>query len=223
MIEPNKILRSSRRSLALTINEKGDLIIHAPKNMPLEQIFNFIEKKQNWIETKQNSIKHILNDNKDIINYNTIFFLGKKCKVFEVLNLETAYLLNNTLCIPNSKGNLKKKIIYLKEWYIKNIDKILVPRIEKLSKLMKQSFNQISIISSKRKWGMCSVNRDLFFNYKLLMLTPDLIDYVIIHELAHLIELNHSKKFWNIVKATIPNYKKQIEMLKQCGFIINLM
>ena len=66
--------------------------------------------------------------------------------------------------------------------------------------------NRISIKNTKTRWGSCSEYGNLNFNYKIIYLKPELADYLIIHELCHLGELNHSKKYWDLVKKTVPNF-----------------
>lgn len=207
--------------MSLTINEKGELIVHAPQNMPLYDIFDFIKKKEKWIESKCNNILNILNNNKNIVEYNEVFFLGKKYNVLTTEGLKFPYITESSLLLPVCKNKDKQKTA-IKTWLMSSVQNILIARVQKLSEFMKQSFNEINIINSRAKWGMCDNKRNLYFNWKLLMLSPDLIDYVIIHELSHLIELNHSKKFWEIVKAVIPNYKNLRNLLKECGFLIKL-
>ena len=221
MIEPKEIVRTKRKSLALTINERGELIVHAPKNMPIYEIMGFVQKKQDWINKKITNINSILSKNKDIVEYNEIFFIGKRYRVMQTKGIDKPFLTDNSLILvaTKSKRNIQKQ---LKEWYMSNIDDILIPRIHKLAELMKQKYSSVNIINSKAKWGMCDSKRNLYFNWKLLMLSPDLIDYVIIHEIAHLIELNHSTKFWKIVGAVIPNYKHSKEVINRCGFLIKL-
>lgn len=221
MIEPKQIIRTSRKTLALTINEKGELIVHAPKNMPLYDIVNFIEKKEDWILKKTQSVENILSKNRDIIEYNEIFFLGKRYKVVETKGVEELFLTEETILIPPCKSITKRQKM-LMDWYLQNTEAVLMPRIEKLISFMKQKYNSIKIINSKVKWGMCDSKRNLYFNWKLLMLSPEIIDYIIIHEISHLIELNHSKKFWEIVGAVIPSYKKHKEVINKCGFLIKL-
>lgn len=221
MIEPKKIIRTKRRSLAITINQYGELIVHAPKNMPLYDIIEFVNKKQKWIEEKTQAINDVLSKHKEIIEYKEIFFLGRRYKICETQGIEESYLTENTLLIRPCK-NFAKKQEQLKEWYLSNVDKILIPRIEKLAKFMKQQYSTINILNSKAKWGMCDNKKNIYFNWKLLMLSPELIDYIIIHELAHLIELNHSPKFWEIVRAVLPNYKHLKEVINKCGFLIKL-
>ena len=221
MIEPKEIIRTNRKSLALTINEKGELIVHAPKSMPLFEIMSFIEKKEDWITKKTESISNILDKNKKIVEYDEVFFLGKRYKVVETRGVDEAYLTQNSLIISQcSSLNKKKKL--LENWYLENTEQILLPRVQKLSTLMKLRYKSIKIINSKAKWGMCDSKRNLYFNWKLLMLSTDVVDYIIIHELSHLIELNHSKKFWDIVGAVLPTYKHQKEIVNRCGFLIKL-
>lgn len=220
-IKPKEIIRTNRKSLALTINEKGELIVHAPKDMPLYDIVSFIEKKSDWIEKKTNNIENILSKNKSIVEYDEIFFLGKRYKVVETKGIEEPYLTESSILIGFCKSQAKRQK-ELMNWYLQNTEDVLMPRIQKLVTFMKQRYNSIKIINSKAKWGMCDSKRNLYFNWKLLMLSPEIIDYIIIHEIAHLIELNHSKKFWEIVGAVIPNYKKKKEVVNKCGFLIKL-
>ena len=221
MIEPKEIVRTNRKSLALTINEKGELIVHAPKYMPLYEIVNFIEKKEDWITKKSESINSLLNRNKDIVNYNEIFFLGKRYKVIETKGVENPFITKDTILIEICKTNAKKQKL-LKEWYMQNVESILMPRVQRLTEFMKQKYKSVKIINSKAKWGMCDSKKNLYFNWKLLMLSPEIIDYVIIHETSHLIELNHSPKFWEIVGAVLPKYKHYKQVINKCGFLIKL-
>ena len=221
MIEPKQIIRSNRRTLALTIDENGELIVHAPKSMALFEIFNFIEKKSDLVENKINTVRGTLEKNRQIISYEEIFFLGKRYKVVEVNGLDSAYLTKDSICVEPCKTKKKRESV-LKNWFLENTEKTLIPRIEKLLTFMKQKSKSIKIINSKAKWGMCDSKQNLYFNWKLLMLSPELIDYVIVHEISHLIELNHSKKFWSIVGGVIPNYKHLKEVINRCGFLIKI-
>ena len=129
-MEPKEIIRTKRKSLALTINEKGELIVHAPKDMPIEDIMQFVAKKQSWITKKSNDINSILEKNREIVSYNEIFFLGKRYKVVETKGINNPYLTNDSLLIENvSNINKKKKI--LQKWYLSNIETTLVPNFKR--------------------------------------------------------------------------------------------
>lgn len=115
-------------------------------------------------------------------------------------------------------NNLKRKIPKSNyEDYIKNKEKVLNlinTKVEKFNKIYKFKFNKINIKNQKTRWGSCSAKKNLNFNYRLIFLPNKVIDYIIVHELCHLKEFNHSRKFWNLVGRTIFNYadiKKELK------------
>ena len=77
-------------------------------------------------------------------------------------------------------------------------------------------YGRITIREQKTRWGSCSSKGNLNFNWKLLLLDPELLDYVVVHELAHRREMNHSKNFWKIVEAELPDYRERRRRLKEC-------
>jgi predicted metal-dependent hydrolase len=79
-------------------------------------------------------------------------------------------------------------------------------KLNRFNKFYRFEINRIAIKNTKTRWGSCSSKRNLNFNYKIIYLRPELADYLIVHELCHLGELNHSKRFWTLVVKTIPNY-----------------
>lgn len=221
IIAPKEIIRSNRHSLALTINEQGDLIVKAPFSMPIEKIYNFINEKQKWIEKKQNYIKSTLSQNEQIMEYNQIFFLGKKYNVILIKGLEHNYLTKEYLAIDYTKStNVKES--HIKDFFLDNVEQILLPRVKYLSSIIKVEPACIKIINSKAKWGMCDNKKVIYLNWKLCMLPPNIIDYVITHELCHIKHLNHSKEFWKQVYTYDNHYKEDISIIKKLNFLIKL-
>lgn len=221
MIVPKVIKRSNRRSLAITIDEKGDLIVKAPYLMTLDEIFSFLNKKQTWIEDRQTRIKSLLSQNYQLVNYQKVLFLGKQYQVCYSKGIETPYLTQDALILNYTKSLAVVKA-QIKEFLTSSCDDILIPRISKIASKIGVFYKSIKIVSSKVKWGMCDNNHNLYFNFKLLMLSPQLIDYVIVHELCHIRQLNHSPKFWKLVGKYMPDYKDCQKQMKDCGFIIKL-
>ena len=80
----------------------------------------------------------------------------------------------------------------------------------------------IKLANAKKRWGSCDSAGNILFNWRILMLPPVLIDYIIIHEFAHLVEMNHSSNFWEIVASIMPNWKENRELLKKSNFILTL-
>lgn len=133
--------------------------------------------------------------------------------------------------INSKKDWIEKKLQYFdklptkkrfsKEHYLKNKEiarKIIRVKVDKYTKVLGFDYKRISIRNQKTRWGSCSKDANLNFNYKIILLPENLQDYIIIHELCHLKELNHSKKFWDLVATVCPDYKKHRKELKNINF-----
>ncbi len=99
---------------------------------------------------------------------------------------------------------------YSKKDYLKNKDKareIIEERVKYFNQIYKYKFNRISVKNQKTRWGSCSKQGNLNFNYKIIYLSEKQLNYIIVHELCHLKELNHSRKFWNLVARVLPDYQ----------------
>ncbi|MBE5757323.1 MAG: M48 family metallopeptidase [Clostridiales bacterium] len=221
MVEPDLIVRSYRRSLCLSINKDGKLIVHAPKKLSLKEIYKYIEEKEKWIKTKQNEIQEKLKINVDVLSYKEFLFLGKKYKLVFLNGIKKIELGSSEIAIPNKidKDQILQKI---KQWYISNAKKILSERVEYFANLMQLDYASISLNNSKSKWGTCDSRRNIKLNFRLVMLPHKVIDYVIIHELSHIIEFNHSKNFYKIISTIMPSYKLQQKIIKEYDYVLRL-
>jgi predicted metal-dependent hydrolase len=124
-------------------------------------------------------------------------------------------LKNNS---ENNKEKIKKE---LKLFYRSLSERILKERTLIESKKMNLKVKAIKVRSYKNRWGSCSSNGDISYNWKLIMAPEKIIDYVIIHELCHLIHFNHSRDYWEEVSKKIPNYKECREWLKSNQYLFN--
>lgn len=95
--------------------------------------------------------------------------------------------------------------------------KLAIERVIHFNQIYKFEFNRINIKNQKTRWGSCSKKGNLNFNYKIALLPPRIADYIIVHEICHLGEFNHSKRFWKLVSKAVPDYGKIRDDLKQSG------
>lgn len=221
MIKPDLIVRTNRRSLSLTINKNAELIVHAPKRLSIDEIFKYIKEKERWISSKQKEVQDRLSINKDIINYNEILFLGKKYGIEKVQGLKKIELGNQALLLPANISD-DRIVSKIKNWYTAIAKKILCERLEYFANVMQIDYASVSIMNSKTRWGSCDVSRNIKLNFRLIMLPHKALDFVLIHELAHIIEFNHSKEFYRVIASIMPSYKLQQKVLKEHDYLLNV-
>ncbi|MBU1202916.1 M48 family metallopeptidase [Patescibacteria group bacterium] len=109
--------------------------------------------------------------------------------------------------IKHSEAELKK--------YKKITRELVKSRLDYFNQFYGFKINRIAIRNQKSRWGSCSSDKNLNFNYRLTLIPPDLADYIIVHELCHLSQMNHSKAFWQLVAQTVPDYKNKEKLLKK--------
>ena len=109
-------------------------------------------------------------------------------------------------------GKSKNKVEFKK--YKDNALEIATERVKYFNRIYKFRVNKINIKNQKTRWGSCSRKGNLNFNYKIALLPKAMSDYIIVHEICHLGEFNHSQKFWNLVAKTMPNYSQLKKKLK---------
>ena len=188
-------------------------------NLNQNEIDTFILKKEKWIKNKillQKNIKQL--PKKKFINGEVFKFLGKDL-IFKI-NISDAkktYIKNNYICLylkNNTKNNKEKIKKELELFYRSFSEKILKEKTLIEAKKMNLKVEKIKVRSYKNRWGSCSSNGDISYNWKLIMAPEKVINYVIIHELCHLIHFNHSRDYWEEVSKKLPNYRESKEWLK---------
>lgn len=113
----------------------------------------------------------------------------------------------------------KKTITSVKEYTAKKraARLLVLDLLEKVNKIYNFEYGQVAIRNQKTRWGSCSSQGNLNFNYKIVDLPPRLAEYIVVHELCHLKEMNHAASFWNLVAVAMPDYKEARKELKNSG------
>jgi predicted metal-dependent hydrolase len=185
-----------------------------PPNGSLNEARNFFQDNFEWICSRSRKSKI---SNYFILEKETISLLGqeyrleKKAQMRGIIKIE-----QNTLYVPiaseHSLSALKLKFFLINKLknYIKSLAKEYASKIN-------TKFLEVKIRQQETRWGSCSSNKTLCFNLNLIFAPKEILDYVIAHEVAHLQEMNHSKKFWNLVKSINPDYQACRAWLKING------
>ena len=215
-IQDIKIIRTSRRSKSISLKiRNGELEISCPYNTSETFLKNLIERKKEWIN--KNIDRSRKNHKKiDQISNGFITFKGLVLQlIYKKSNFERITVEDNELKIFYSEKSKSRQLII--EWLKLQANNFLRARLSFLSKRISIEFNSLTIKSYTARWGSCNIKGDIFLNWKLIMLPESVIDYVLIHELAHINVPNHSSEFWELVKKKNPNYFKHKRWLKDNG------
>ena len=218
----SKLIRSNRKSIALEIQSDGNLIIRAPNLTTKSYIDKLIQDKQHWITTKQRQIQERLNSTpkKQFKDNEEFYYLGNCYKLQISENTQVKFSFDNGFYI-SEKFKYKIKPILI-NWYKTEAKHYIYDCVNEIALTHNMTYKSIKITSAVKRWGSCTADRRLNFTWRLIMLPPEIIDYIVIHELSHLIELNHSVKFWNVVNKLMPDYKQKKLWLKNNSFKFNL-
>lgn len=222
MITPDLITRSSRHTLSLSILKDGQVVVKAPLRMPREQIDKFVYEKQGWIREKLAFIEQNRQKYDDILSYKKFLLFGNQysLRLADVKKIETS---SEKMLILMPKTTPEEKILpKIKSWYKKQAKIILEERMEYICSRIKLAPTSMRISDSKGRWGACNSKGTISFNFRIIMLEPSIIDYVIVHELCHLVEMNHSKKFWTLVNTFLPSASASKMKIKEFGFLLGL-
>ena len=220
-----KIKRSTRsKSIQLKANIYGIHVV-APVNYDYQNITRFIYSRRDWISRVYKYYAKFVekfgqeNDSRE----NSLTFLGSVYKLQIVNDRISFSIVSDNLKVitfhVTDRRKYKQDVI---AWYKRQTSKIIFERLPLLSRKLDLRYNRVLIKSQKSRWGSCSKNKNLNFNLLLAALPSETIDYVIIHELMHLVELNHSKRFWDLVKMQDPNYEYHRKVLRRYSCLINL-
>ena len=213
------IKRSARaKHVRLEVRQETGLTVVIPRSYKLKQLPTLLESKGNWILDKLTKYGQVqsLSDKKEAKSGDTIPYLGQNLEVIKRQNRGNANsikLERNRLVVAIGSASSRLNLV-LEQWYRMQAAKLIKERADKLSARLGLTYNRIIIRGQKTRWGSCSHKGNLSFNWKLIMAPEPVIDYVIIHELAHLKEMNHTKRFWELVGEHCPRWREHKKWLK---------
>ena len=227
-----RIIRSKRKTITLIIDPEEGLLVRAPERITDRQIEQIVRQKSNWIIKKQEKLKRIKPVvEREFINGENLPFLGE---LYEIEVMESGEIKSVTVSLEdgiflikvphdlkgdNRKEEIKRRLV---EWYKKEARSKYKERVEHYRKKLGVSYNKIFIRDQKTRWGSCSSKGNLNFNWRLIMAPLSIMDYIVVHELVHLIHPNHGRDFWKLVESVIPDYKEKKQWLRINGYRLKI-
>lgn len=212
----------ARKTVGISVSKREGVKISAPPWITEKQIREIVIQKSGWI------IKKILHNVQRINllqleNDMAYYHMGNLHKLNIICTDQRRMSVQLTIqgfnvFVPRNidmeeRPKKIRKAMY--DWFKKEALSLFNERVEYYSDIIRMKPKAIAVKKQKTRWGSCSSRGNINLNIKLLMLPPDIMDYVIVHEMIHLKIMNHSSEFWKSVASVLPDYRNRIKLLKE--------
>lgn len=228
-----RLLRTRRnRFVRLTVTAGKGLHVSAPTRFPVKEIPRIIHERASWVLAKLDEFAILESriPRQRYCNGASLMFLGRE------YTLRVVTAANGTALVrllarevevalpagtpPDDRESALRAILLA--WFKLQAQRVIPPRVEHYARLMRLYPQRVSIRRQNSRWGSCSAKGNLNLNQMLVMAPVSVLDYVIVHELAHLAELNHSSRFWRIVDKHCPERRRYQDWLKDHIYLLDL-
>ncbi len=241
-----------RKTIALIVQADGTLVVRAPQRAPLRQIEQLVAQKADWVRQKLVYARsHPVAAPHQYASGEKFWFLGREYALEIVGKLTTEALrhrenlikISESPLVPPARAGVYLSGLHLSDqadgflmerealpkaaqvfaaWYRAQARSLIEERVRYFAARCGFSYRKVKITSARTRWGSCSSKGTLCFTWRLVMAPPECIDYVVVHELAHLRVKNHSPAFWREVGAILPDYKARRKWLRVNGRLLTL-
>ena len=214
------LVRSRRKTASIYIERDGQVSILVPDKLTDRQVEALVESKRKWIY-KSLAEWQDLNARKvhrDYVNGEGFLYLGRSYRLKLVSDLaEPLMLKDGYFCLRTNNGSLPDADAAFKAFYRAKGAVRIPPRVAYYQAKMDVEPKAVRVIELKHRWASCSPGGNLNFHWKCMMAPLTILDYIVVHELAHLIFPNHTKAFWNEVDKVMPDFQERKEWLRLNG------
>lgn len=217
-----------RKTLEIGIEPPDNIKVIAPITATEKDILRVVNSKAKWIVQKLFELKDVeyRRREKEYVNGESFMYLGRNYSLQLIMDLSvkmpTVKLYRGKFYINTNTKDENQLRQAMEQWYRrKTLEKVL-EKVEYYEPYFKVKPNSIKVKEQKKRWGSCNSNKDLMFNWRCSMAPSNVLDYIVVHEMCHMVHLNHSKKFWDLVERIIPDYRERRKWLRNYGIRMDL-
>ena|SRR2546426_890649 len=213
-VKIHNIIRSRRRTIALVVGADATLTVRAPIQTPMDYIEDLVRRKLIWIRKKiaeaeaRPSIRR-----KRFVNGESFFYLGDPYRLRVVSDAKAPLVFQKEFVLAGEYQGQARKLLV--NWYKQEARRKIPERVEWYARRCGMKIGSVKITNAEKRWGSCGKDSSVNFSWKLIIAPLHVLDYVVVHELAHILERNHSESFWRKVATMCPNYRSSIEWLRK--------
>lgn len=217
-----------RKTLSIEIKPPQKVHVKAPEGITEDKINEIVMKKGKWIKQKLFETREIEHQKPDreFVNGESFMYLGRNYSLQiimdETVKKTTVSLYQGKLYVTTATGNVAEIKAAMEYWYREKTLQLVMERIKYYQPYIIVMPRLVKVKQQKKRWGSCTSKKNLYFNWRCCMAPAKVLDYIVVHEMCHMVYLNHSKEFWNMVGRILPDYKECREWLKKFGIRMDL-
>lgn len=213
-IKIHKIIRSSRRTIALVVGTDATLTVRAPIQTPTEYIEKLVQKKSDWIKAKVREVEARPKPlKKRFANGESFLYLGNLYRLRIVAGAEVPFVFQKEFLVARERQSDVRSLLL--DWYKQEATIKIPERVRWYAIRFGMEVGSVNITEAKKRWGSCGKDDGLNFSWRLILAPLQVLDYVVIHELAHTVERSHGPSFWRKVALMCPTYRQSVDWLRK--------
>jgi predicted metal-dependent hydrolase len=217
------VVRSAKRKkLTITVERNRTIIVHAPAGTSEEAVRRVVDAKRQWLfEKVHHPQKYQAKPHppgKEVVNRESAPYLGRDYPIVVAETASGEVEFFRRFLVPAVHRAKRRQV--LRDWYFAQANEKILPRVNQHARELGVEFGAAKIVDNRYRWGSCTVKENVTFNWRLIKAPMFVIDYVIVHELVHLMEANHTPRFWSIIRAYTPTMEKAKLWLKENGQVL---
>ncbi len=209
--------------MAIHIDPQRGVVVRAPKKARQSQVQALLEDKKSWIGRKLSEAKAKAAQvpRHNFMSGDIFLYRGQQHTLVVEEGKNKVEVVGNFLVLGLKPGTPRERIPgILEKWYRARAREAFVQRTTHYSRVFGVEHARICVRGQSKRWGSCSSKGNLNLNWKLIMAPPGILDYVVAHELCHLLHMDHQKEFWNALGNVMPDYEIRRQWLKDNGHIL---
>jgi|BioPla2DNA2_1021312.scaffolds.fasta_scaffold13158_2 predicted metal-dependent hydrolase len=218
-----ELKQSKRKTMSIYIERDGRVSVLAPEHLNIEEIEKVLEEKRYWIYSQLAEWEYLNSArvNRQFVNGEGFLYLGRsyRLKLVEEQD-EPLKLYQGYFCLR--KKDVPSATEHFKDFYRRKGTEKLKDRVDHYKDMLGVQPQGIRVMELKNRWASCSENNILNFHWKCIMAPMTIIDYIVVHELAHFIYPNHNESFWNVVDKVLPDYLERKNWLRENGAALDI-
>ena len=210
-----RLIRSNRKTVSLIVNREGELVVRAPKNIAKRQIDLLVDQKQDWIVlAKQKAEQNKARKSEFFVSDGILALFGQEKRVIFDAQEQPFYSYTDSCfhLAPAQEEQLRRQA----ETVYRRLARVCIEqKVRDYAQMLQVTPTAVRINGAKTRWGSCSGKNSLNFSWRLMLAPEPCVDYVVVHELCHILHHDHSPEFWQEVERVVPDRKLRQQQLRE--------